>query len=429
MSAGRYHRLLVLLLLILVLPAQAATDYVVIHAGMLLAVPGTEPQAAQSVVIQDQRIVAIYAGYVDRATLAIAAAETIDFIDLRQQFVMPGLMDAHTHLMWSGGDLPPKKQENLNRQDLTLWTMRSARTTLAAGFTTVRDLSSDPFVLFAVRDWINARKYLGPRILVAGTPIGALGGHGDMNKPDIDPADLLATGACDGLESCRRAVRMQHKLGSDVIKMMATGGFFDKTGTEQLFFFDEMEATVQAAHQLGLSVATHAYASDAIADAVRAGVDSIDHGFGASDDSLRQMKKQNIFLVPTLSIAQRSGKPSTEYRIKYQAFERALKIGTPIAFGSDVGGIPHRFTAREFRHMVAAGMSPAAAIQSATVNTAELFGLADEIGTLEPGKLADIIAVDESPLENIRALEAVGFVMKGGVIAKQAGEITDFFLD
>lgn len=418
------------LLLITVMPsARAAPDYIVIHAGMLLVIPGTSPKASQTVVVHDGRIVNVLGGFATAEELELTDGQLVEIIDLRKQFVLPGLMDAHSHLMWSSRDLPPKKPEDLTREDLVLWTMRNARTTLASGFTTVRDLASDPYVMFAARDWINGGKYLGPRILAAGTPVGALGGHGDRTKIDVDPSDVLASGSCDGRESCRRAVRMQHKLGADVIKMMATGGFHDQTGTEQLFFFDEMEATVQAAHQLGMTVATHVYAGDAVADVVRAGVDSVEHGFGASDAALREMKKKHIYLVPTLSIAQRSGRPVTVYREKYRAFERALEIGTPIAFGSDVGGIPHKFAAREFRYMVAAGMSPAAAIESATVNTAELFRLSAEIGTLETGKLADIIAVNGNPLDDIRALETIDFVMKGGVVAKRDGVVSDFFLD
>ena len=238
-----------------------------------------------------------------------------------------------------------------------------------------------------------------------------------------------ASGLCSGVESCRRAVRMQHKLGSDVIKLMTTGGFHDNTGTEQLFFFDEIEATVEAAHQLGMTVGTHAYAGDAIAEAVRAGVDSVDHGFGASDETLREMADKGIYLVPTLSVAQRPGSEIRRYREQYRAFERALKIGTPIAFGTDVGGIPHMFAAREFSYMVELGMSPADAIKSATIDTAKLFRLDEETGTIEPGKLADIIAVRGDPLVDISALETVDFVMKGGRVAKVDGVLTDFFLD
>jgi imidazolonepropionase-like amidohydrolase len=317
----------------------------------------------------------------------------------------------------------------MNSQDLTLWTLRNARSALSAGFTTVRDLASDPDVMFAVRDWINGGKFLGPRILAAGRPVGALGGHGDTSVVGIDPAELAASGLCDGVESCRRAVRVQHKLGSNVIKMMATGGFHDQTGTDQLFFFDEMEATVAAAHQLNLTVSAHAYSGEAVADAVRAGVDSIDHGFGVTDATLKTMKKENVYLVPTLSVAQRKDKEITEYRRTHRAFERALEIGTPIAFGTDVGGIPHKFAAKEFVYMVDLGMSPAAALESATINTAKLFRIDDQAGTLEAGKLADIIAVKDNPLDNIEALGSVDFVMKAGRVAKRDGAPMDFFLD
>jgi imidazolonepropionase-like amidohydrolase len=417
------------------LPPVQAADFVLIHAGELLAVPGQAPQLKQTIVVSNENIVEIRDGFVGVDALELSDDQTAEIIDLRGSFVLPGLMDAHIHLMWSGRDRPIKKkgglaaQAPLSNEDLTLWTLRHARTALASGFTTVRELAAEPEVMFAVRDWINGGKFIGPRILAAGQPVTAAGGHGDNSVVDADPDSLGASGLCDGLESCRRAVRMQHKRGSDVIKMMSTGGWADHTGTEQLFFYDEMEATVNAAHQLGMTVATHAYAGDAIANAVRAGVDSVEHGLAVTDATLKEMKKKNIFLVPTLSIAQRKGDEITLYRDKYRAFERAMDIGTPIAFGTDVGGIPHRYAAREFSHMVKLGMSPEATIVSATINTASLFRLESEIGTIEPGKLADIIAVNGNPLEDIKTLEDVKFVMKSGRVAKQGGEIKGIFLE
>ena len=408
---------------------KQGVDLILIQAGYVLAIPGEAPRKDQTIVINADHIVEILDGFVDADTLDLDDKETTEVINLREHFVLPGLMDAHIHLMWSSRDLPPKKQGELNSQDLALWTLRNARTALSSGFTTVRDQASEPSVMFAVRDWINGGKFLGPRILASGRPVGALGGHGDMSAADTDPDDLSGSGLCSGVESCRWAVRMQHKLGSDVIKMMSTGGFHDETGTEQLFFFDEMEATISAAHQLGLAVGAHAYAGNAIADAVRAGVDSVDHGFGATDATLKEMLTKEIFLVPTLSVAQKKGSEIRRYREEHRAFERALKIGTPIAFGTDVGGIPHQFAAREFSYMVELGMSPAAAIESATINTAKLFRVDRETGTLEAGKLADIIAVKGDPLQDVTVLEEVDFVMKSGRVAKRDGVPVDFFLD
>ena len=406
----------------------SAEGFIVLQAGELLAHPGEPPVKNQTLVIQGQRIVSVHDGLLGAEAVANSAGAGIEVIDLRDRFVMPGLMDAHSHLMWSSRDLPPKKAEKMQEADLALWTLRNARTTLAAGFTTVREQASSPPPVFAVRDWINAGKFLGPRILAAGNPVGALGGHGDMTRAQTDPADVTASGLCSGPETCRRAVRMQHKLGSDVIKMMATGGFHDSTGTEQFFFFEEMQATVEAAHQLGMPVGTHAYAGNAVADAVRAGVDSVDHGFGADDATLKVMKQKGIFLIPTLTVAQQPG-PIREYREKYRAFERALKIGTPIAFGTDVGGVPHRYAAREFSYMVKAGMAPADALASATVNTARLFRMEQEVGTLEPGKLADIVAVKSSPLDDVAVLEDVDFVMKSGRVARRDGRMLDMVLE
>jgi len=399
----------------------------VIQAGELLAVPGEAPRRNQTLVVRGQKLVAVHDGILGAEAAGAAADVPVTVIDLRDRFVMPGLMDAHAHLMWSGGDHPPKKADRMTEADLTLWTLRNARTTLMAGFTTVREQASAPHPVFAVRDWINAGKFLGPRILAAGNPITPPGGHGDMTKEDVNPLDLSASSLCSGVESCRHAVRVQHKMGSDVIKMMATGGFADSTGIDQRLFFDEMQAIVDTAHQLGLIVGTHAYATGAVADAVRAGVDSVEHGFGADDATLKLMKQKGIYLVPTLSVAQ---KGDIHYRREQgHAFERALKMGVPIAFGTDDGGIPHRFAAREFGYMVKAGMSPAAALQAATVNTAKLFRLDRQAGTLEAGKLADIIAVKGNPLDDVAVLENVDFVMKSGRVAKRDGQALGVILD
>lgn len=409
-------------------PGKAdAGPYTVIQAGDLLAVPGTPAKRNQTVVIRGGKVVAVRDGLLGAEAVENPGDATVEVIDLRDRFILPGLMDAHAHLMWSGGDHPPKKADKMLEADLTLWTLRNARVTLMSGFTTVREQASGPHPVFAVRDWINAGKFLGPRILAAGNPITAPGGHGDMTHEDLSPLDINASNLCSGVESCRYAVRKQHKLGSNVIKMMATGGFADNTGIDQRFFFDEMQAIVETAHQLGMIVGTHAYATDAVADAVRAGVDSVEHGFGADDATLKLMKQKGIYLVPTLSVAQ-SG-PIREYREQGRAFERALKFGTPIAFGTDDGGIPHRFAAKEFGYMVKAGMTPAAALQSATVNTARLFRIDSEVGTLEPGKLADVIAVKGNPLEDVAVLEQVDFVMKAGRVAKRDGRPLDIVID
>jgi imidazolonepropionase-like amidohydrolase len=404
------------------------SHYVVLQAGQLLGVPGHPPVRNQTLVIQGEHIVEVRDGFVG-AEAVRATDATVEVIDLRDHFVLPGLLDAHTHLMWSPRDTPPKKADKMTDSDLTLWTLRNARTTLGAGFTTVRELASSPLVTFAVRDWINAGKFIGPRILAAGTPIGALGGHGDRTKSGSGPSDVSASGLCSGTESCRSAVRAQHKLGSDLIKMMGTGGFSDSTGTEQFFFFDEMQATVEAAHQLGMPVTVHAYAANAVADAVRAGVDSVEHGFGATDETLKLMKQKGIFLVPTILVAEQTSGAAKDYREKYRAFERAVKIGTPIAFGTDSGSVPHAYTAREFAMMVKFGMTPAAAIEAATVNAARLFRLDREIGTLQAGKRADIVAVKGNPLEDVTVLERIDFVMKSGRIAKRDGRLSDMVVE
>jgi imidazolonepropionase-like amidohydrolase len=417
-----------------------ADRYVLIQAGTLLAVPGKPPQERMTVVVHNDRVDRVVPGYLVPDGLAAPAGSTVQVIDLSDRFVLPGLMDAHVHLR-SEPSFSRRRTERGDRSPPTpaeyaVNAMVYARRNLAAGFTTLRDLGSDDQSVFAVRNAINEGRMIGPRILVAGSAIAVTGGHGDSIPIEQtgDPAARLRDGTCDGPMECRQAVRYQYKLGADVIKFTSTGGFGSNTGLDPQLFPDEIQAIVSTAHLVGLKAAAHAYSPIAIKDAVRAGVDSIEHGFLLDDEGIALMKKAGTWLVPTLSasypppIFRIPDPPSVKLRNEYRAFERAYAAGVKIAFGTDAGTFSHGTNAKEFEFMVKFGMSPKDAIYSATVSTAELFGLAADVGTLEAGKLADLIAVKGNPLQDISVLREIDFVMKSGKVAKRDGAMTEPFV-
>jgi len=416
-----------------------AERFVLIHAGTLLAVPGEAPAERQTVVVRNERITRISAGFLSPAEAGIAEGTEVELIDLSDHFVMPGLMDAHVHLRGE----PSFSRRRTERGDRDPETNAEkafnavlyARRNLAAGFTTVRDVGSDEDSIFAVRNAINEGRMIGPRILVSGSSVAVTGGHGDRSPIGLsgDPQVRLANSTCDGPAQCRQAVRYLYKLGADVIKFTSTGGFGSNTGLEPQLFPDEIEAIVHTAHLLGMKATTHAYSAVAIKDAVRAGVDSIEHGFLLDDEAIAMMKEAGTFLVPTLSASYpppifRVPEPeSVRIRNEHRAFERAHAAGVRIAFGTDAGTFRHGDNAKEFELMTEFGMAPMAALRTATVETAELFGIADEAGTLAAGKLADLIALTGNPLEDISSMREIDFVMKSGQVAKRGGQMTEPF--
>ena len=416
-------------LLLCLLSAVACAEQIkVIHAGMLLAVPGQAPRAEQTIVVEGNRIVGIADGYTDATSIAADA----ELIDLRDQFVLPGLMDMHVHLLIEIG--PGTRTQRL-MDSTTFSAMRGAghaRTTLRAGFTTVRDLGGTPEAIYALRDAIEQGFIDGPRVYAAGSSIAATGGHGDVDGMRAELLELWTPETiCDGPYDCRRAVRHAVKYGADWIKITATGGVLSDTATglSQQMTDDELVEIMTTAHTLGLKVASHAHGTDGVNAALRAGVDSIEHGSFLDRESIKLFNRSGAYFVPTLMpghFVPRSmaGNPFFTPAIQEKArlataaskasFRLAREGGVNVAFGTDTGVTPHGDNAIEFELMVAEGMSAADAIRSATITAAELLGMGEELGTIEVGKLADIIAVSGSPLEDVTELQRVQMVIKNG---------------
>ena len=398
-----------------------ADETTIIHAGALLAMPGEAPRRQQSVVINDGKVVEIRDGYIEAD-----ADSTI--IDLRDKFVLPGLMDMHVHFTLAQ---PRPDYARTSTADFTVRAVSNARKTLLAGFTTVRDLGAmRAESIIAVRDGINRGAIAGPRILAAGESISATAGHGDSRGLRHEVADVMLSAAmCDGADDCRRAVRSQYKLGADTIKVHATGGGADPNGREDSpaeMFNDELKAVVETAHRLGLKVGAHAHGSDGIKAAIRAGVDSVDHSTWLDEEAIDMYLEHGTYMVrtgylqefflsrPTMPANSREERTANKARMEVQLRE-AVRRGVKMAMGTDAGIMPHGDNAKEFGYYVEMGMTPMQAIETGTVNAAALLGLEDEIGHLAPGMAADIVATDENPLDDISVLEHITFVMKGGV--------------
>ena len=415
-------------------PAAAAEQVTVVHAGTLLAIPGQAPRHQASIVIRNGRIAEVRDGYVD-----VPGARVVD---LRNSFVLPGLIDMHVHLEGLDDRIQARLQAPFrDYEDEAYTALLNARRTLLAGFTTVRDLGGDPRTIMSLRDAINANQFAGPTIVPAGSMISVSGGHGDVNGLNRDLSGIYepqTINVCNGADDCRRAVREQISLGAEVIKFAATGGVLSNVpgGLNQQMMSDEMRAVVETAHTFGRRVAAHAHGVDGINAALEAGVNSIEHGTFTNDRTFELYRRTGAYYVPTLlapAAALADGErgaltPSQMEKAREAAgnaersFARALREHVNIAFGTDTGVSRHGDNAREFALMVRNGMAPAAAIRAATVSAATLLGREAQIGTIEVGKEADIIAVDGDPTENVRLLENVGFVMRHGRVHKMGGE-------
>lgn len=421
--------------------AAPAGANAVIHAGQLLAVPGQAPLANATVVIAEGKVREIRSGFAEPAAVGLPADTAV--INLRNMFVMPGFIDLHVHLSSSGlGGRDARLRESEGY--FSLIGARSARATLLAGFTTVRDLGSEGSAIFALRDAQREGIVVAPKIIVSGDPISPTNGHADNHN--LREEVMLAMprrGVCDGADDCRRVVREAIRRGADVIKVMATGGTLDESnaGTGQQFTDEELQAIADTAHAFGRKVTAHAHAKAGIDACVRAGFDSIEHGMWADEKTLREMKAKGIWLVPTVATITFVGDTPEKVRagplkdLPEVSMQKVLKlgtqprklarmaheIGTKIALGTDAPLVPHGQNAQEFIDYVNAGLTPMEALMTGTVNAAEAAGV--DVGKLEPGKPADIVALSHNPLEDIKAIKDVSFVMRDGIVFKGPGAV------
>ncbi len=404
---------------------------VVIRCGKLLDARTTKLQDAMLILIRGERIEAV--GKASEITIPPGATT----IDLTAGTVLPGLIDVHAHIIPEVGytqDSFLQRSSALNALD----GLMHAQKNLNAGFTTLRDPGDmDPFYShFAVRDSINAGKFSGPRIFAAGHLLSITGGHADFNNaaPELNIPGFGEI--VDGVDAVRKAVRKEVKWGADWIKISATGGIYtagDDPGLPQ-FTFEEMKAAVDEARRFGRYVAAHAHGVEGTKSAIRAGVRSIEHGSVLDDEAVELFRRHGTYLVPTiytseytLAEGEKNKQPAHAiekarklHELKRDSFSRALRGEIKIVYGTDTGIIPQGANARQFAVMVRWGMSSSQAILSATSTAAEMLGLAKDLGTIEAGKYADLIAVSGDPLQNIAVLEDVKFVMKGGKVIKNA---------
>lgn len=371
------------------------------------------------------------------AKVAIPAGAAV--IDLSHATVLPGLIDCHTHLGSRADRYDEIYYFKTTPFQSAFAAVVHARKTLEAGFTTVRDVGSLPFLAVDLRNSINEGFIPGPRVVASGPAITITGGHGDVNN--FSPQTRVSMfpeernfQIADGVDQIRHVVRAQVKYGVDVIKILATGGVLskgDSPGAPQ-FTLEELKAAAEEAHMAGRKIAAHAHGTQGIKNAILAGIDSIEHASLIDDEGIRLAKEHGVYLVMDiynddyiLGKAIEFGLPQENVdkeraigKLQRENFERAVHAGAKMAFGTDAGVYPHGDNAKQFFYMVKYGMTPAQAIRAATSNAADLIGRAKDVGTVEAGKYADLIAVTADPLADVRALENVSFVMKGGVVYK-----------
>lgn len=420
---------LLLILLIcnpLLLPAQRT----VLHCGKLIDVTKGRVMNEYSIIVEGNTITDVQPGYIKTA-----GADKV--IDLKTKTVMPGLIDCHVHMEHETSPTRYMETFTFNPADYAFQSVVYAGRTLMTGFTTVRDLGGSG-VNISLRNAINKRLIKGPRIYTAGKSIATTGGHADPTngyRSDLMGDPGPAAGVVNGPDECRKAVRQRYKDGADLIKITASGGVLSvaKSGENPQFTEEEIKAIVETARDYGFKVAAHCHGAEAMKRAVRAGVNSIEHGTLMDEEVMQLMKQHGTYYVPTITAGKAVGdsakKPGYYPALvipkalaigpKIQStFAKAYKAGVKIAFGTDAGVYAHGKNWLEFVYMVEAGMPAMETIQSATMSAADLIGVADMIGTIEKGKLADIIAVDGDPIKDIQSMGRVSFVMKDGVVYK-----------
>src|SRR6202163_1005078 len=402
-----------------------SSRHVVVHAGHLLDVKTGKLLADQTLVIEDGKILSTGA-----AADAKIPSDAVR-IDLPTATILPGLIDAHTHLTMEPKFGYERLAISMPREALT--GAKNARLTLLAGFTTARNVGARGFTDVALRDAINSGDVPGPRLLVSGPPLSITGGHCDNNMLPSE-YHAVSDGAADGIAAVQHKVRENIKYGADLIKVCATGGVLSKGDDPQAsqYTLEEMKAIVADAHRLGRKVAAHAHGAEGIRWAAEAGVDSVEHGSYIDDAGIAAMKEHGTYLVPTLYLGDWMIENAEQTHMPPPLMAKAREVipaarkniahaftsGVKVAFGTDAAVYPHGLNGREFAVMVKLGLTPLQAIQAATANAADLLGWPGKVGSLEPGAWADIIAVDGDPLKDVTTLERVKFVMKGGEVVR-----------
>lgn len=416
------------LLVLTVFSVTAQTT--IIHCGRLIDGKSNNVQTQVSIIVEGNKIIAVEKGFRN-------PSGDEKLVDLSKKTVLPGLIDMHVHLESQVSKDYAIQRFVLNEADIAFQSSVYARLTLLAGFTTVRDLGGSG-VNIALRNAVNKGLVVGPRILTAGKSIATTGGHADptngySNRLMGNPGPK--EGVVNSPEEARQAVRQRYKDGADLIKITATGGVLSlaKDGSGPQFTPEELKAIIETARDYGMHTAAHAHGTEGMKRAVLAGITTIEHGTKMTEEVMDLMKQKGTYYVPTIiagkSVGENAKIPGYFHPLVVpkaleigpaiqETFRKAYKRGVKIAFGTDSGVSPHGDNAKEFGYMVEAGMPPMEAIKSATSTNATILGMATEIGSIEPGKLADIIATDENPLDNIHTLENVSFVMKDGVIYK-----------
>ena len=413
--------------------SSALATETIIHAGRMLDVNAGKVLVEVSVSIEGNKITNISEGY-------IRAHQGSTVIDLKEYTLLPGLMDMHTHLSTVLSPTFFMEKFVMDSADYAFRSVVYARDTLLAGFTTVRDLGDqDHNVTMALRDAIQAGYVIGPRIYASGKGLATIGGLADPTnglRREFMGEPGFVEGVINGPLSARKAVRQRYKEGADVIKLNVTGGSINqgRSGLGVQWRQDELDAVVEIAKDYRMSVAAHAHTPEGIIRSVKAGVDSIEHGTFMNDEALKIMRKHGTAYVPTMSAmkwmsekAEDESSMPAEVRAKTEnmgsqidiTVNQAYKGGLWIVFGTDAGVFPHGLNGREFEYMVNAGIPAMAALKSATIESAKLLNIDDRLGSIETGKLADLVAVKGNPLKDITLLQDVKFVMKNGVVYKQ----------
>ena len=407
-------------------PTQTA-----IHCGHLIDADAGTVLGATTIVIEGERIKELRSGRVD-----VPGGKAIE---LNEATCLPGLIDSHTHLTFQTSPTNYSDRFRWNPADYAIRSTVYAKTTLDAGFTTVRNVADSDYDSVSLRNAINAGVVPGPRIFTAGPAVGSTGGHGDPTngyRQDLAGDPSVKDGVINGVDDAWKTVRLHYKNGADLIKIMPSGGVLDESSSvdNAQMTIEEIKAVVAAAHDYGFTVAAHAHGAEAIRRAIIGGVDSIEHGTFLNDEDIKLMKEHGTWLVPTIiagkyvqDMAEKPGYYPARIAEKAKIVGpliqatagRAYKAGVKIAFGTDAAVYPHGMNAKEFVYMVEAGMPPMFVIQAATTHAAQLLKHDKDLGSIAPGKFADVIAVNGDPVADVSLLQKVSFVMKAGKVEKQ----------